>query len=125
MSDVDLSLDPESSATATAAWQAMRRDVITILRPRLLSDGGGARYADPAGPLTIGPLAATFWALTGRELVVAEQLRQRGQYRVVVARDADIRATDQIVVAGTTYNVVWVPPREALRLDMLAGLEEA
>jgi hypothetical protein len=90
-----------------------------------LDDGAGGTYPDPAGPQQIGPVLGLFWALRGEERIASSQLGQHGSYRWAVPHTTDIRITDQVVLLGTLYNVVWVPPVAYHDADLTVGLEEA
>lgn len=105
--------------------ESAMQDSGTIVRPLLLDDGAGGTAPDPAGPTRIGPILGRFEALTGRELVIAAQLGQLGNYRWSVPRATDIRVTDQVELLGSVWAVVWAPPVAALDPSRIVGLEEA
>lgn len=112
-------------ADLTSLDESAMADSGTILRPRLLDDGAGGTYPDPAGPETIGPILGRFKTLSGGELLRAVQLGQAGKYRWFVPNGTTVYATDQVHILGGTYNVVWVPPVAALDTAQTVGLEEA
>jgi orotate phosphoribosyltransferase-like protein len=125
---VDMS-GPRASAAAY-----LLGDPFTILRPRVIDDGAGGTYPNPAGPTRIGPFLGGFRAANGHEAVVADQLVQRGSYRLKTLTELRdpatnalivIAATDQIEVLGGVYKVVWTPPVAGLSLFRIVGLEEA
>jgi hypothetical protein len=102
-----------------------QQDQGTIQRPRLLDDGAGSTYPDPAGPETI----ATPCSITAvRDLPpgpLREQVLEHGRYLLTVPRDTDLRATDQFQALGTLYQVTWAPPPDALSVERIAALTEA
>jgi len=108
-----------------ALQATLMRDSCVIVRPRVLSDGAGSTYPDPAGPLSIGPIVCTFSKMRGREQEIADQVQSRGDYRLALPVATDIRLTDQVAVLSGVYNVVWAPPVAALSLSRVVGLEEA
>ena len=120
-------------ARAIAA-AALLRDSFTIVRPRTIDDGMGGQQPHPSGPMRCGPFLGAFHALSGDELVVAEQLSERGAYRLrcaVSLTDPDtsdpveILHTDYIEVLDATYAVVWTPPPANLSLFTTVGLDNA
>ena len=134
---VDMS-GPRASAAAY-----LLGDSCYLMRPRVLDNGRGGTKPDPAGPLRIGPLPCGFGAASGRETIVADQIAQRGSYRLKLpvelldpdtgeilldpATDAPLvlAETDQFEVFGRAYDVKWLPPVAHLSLFRKLGLEEA
>lgn len=117
-----------------AAETYLMGDTCELLRPRLIDNGRGGTKPDPSGPLRIGPFICGFSAANGTEQNVADQMAQRGSYRLklqIELRDPDsgdpitLAETDQFEVFGRVYNVKWLPPVAALSLSRKVGLEEA
>jgi hypothetical protein len=100
-----------------------KQDRCTIVRPRLLDDGAGSTYPDPAGPERIGPLACLFIARSGSETQTDEQIEERGAYEIRLARTAPaVLGTDQVEVLGRSYQVVWTPPLDARAVERIVGV---
>jgi hypothetical protein len=109
-------------------------DTCYLLRPRVLDNGKGGTKPDPAGPQRIGPFICGFGSASGREQNVADQIAQRGSYRLrlpTLLLDPDSgdvitpAETDQFEVFARIYDVKWLPPVAALSLFRRVGLEEA
>jgi hypothetical protein len=109
-------------------------DSCYLLRPRLIDNGKGGTKMDPAGPLRIGPFICGFGAVSGREQNVADQIAQRGSYRLRLPIELldpntgdviTLAETDQFEVFARIYDVKWLPPIAALSLFRKVGLEEA
>jgi hypothetical protein len=122
------------TSSRLAAETYLMGDTCYLLRPRLIDNGRGGTKPDPAGPERIGPLICGFGAANGREQNVADQIAQRGSYRLKLPTeltDPDtgdpltVQETDQFEVSGRVYNVKWLPPVAALNLSRKVGLEEA
>jgi hypothetical protein len=127
-----MGVDMTSPRAAAEAY--LMGDSCYLLRPRVLDNGKGGTKMDPAGPLRIGPFICGFSAASGRELPIADQLVQRGSYRLrlpITLTDPDTgdlitpAETDQFEIFGRVYDVVWLPPVAALSLFRKVGLEEA
>lgn len=117
-----------------AAETYLMGDSCYLLRPRVLDNGKGGAKPDPAGPERIGPLICGFSAASGREQLIADQIQQRGSYRLrlpVELLDPDsgdvitLAETDQFEVFERVYDVKWLPPVAALSLFRKVGIEEA
>jgi hypothetical protein len=96
-----------------------------IVRPRLLDDGAGGAYPDPAGPEWI----ATSCSITAVGALapgpLRDQVAEHGRYLLSVPLSADLYVTDQFQALGTLYNVTWAPPPDALSVERIAALTEA
>lgn len=115
-------INAATMTTLKAISQSAMHDAGTILRPVLADDGAGGQT--PGTPIQTSA-TGLFWALRGAEFVRASQLGQRGSYRWAVPIDTDIQVTDQVVLFGLLYNVVWVPPVDYHSADLTVGLEES
>jgi hypothetical protein len=113
----------------TSARQTVQQnffgDQVTILRPRLLDDGAGGSYPDPAGPERIGPILGKLTAIWGLETQTQVDIDVRSGYRLSLPIGTDIRLTDQVEIVGRVFNVVWTPPAGAMSLVLRVGLQEA
>lgn len=108
------------SGARQAVVDELMPDTYTIHRATQVADGGGGFVDGPTTTLS-GPCG--FAANDGRT-EQGDQVVQRGTYRLRVPVDADIRPTDQVVVFGRTFRIVWTPPVSALSLFRRIGLEE-
>jgi hypothetical protein len=102
-------------------------DTLTILRPRVIDDGGGSQAPDPAGPQEIGPILGNWQArpVADVEAQTADTTVVSGRYVFRCAVDVDIRATDVVRYQGVVYAVVDCPPVAARSLTRQVGLTEA
>lgn len=127
-----MSVDMTSPRAAAEAY--LMGDSCYLLRPRLIDNGRGSTKPDPAGPLRIGPFICGFKAANGKEQNVADQIAQRGSYRLKLPVElldpttgdpVTVQETDQFELFDRVYKVVWLPPVAALSLARKVGLEEA
>lgn len=96
-------------ADATAATACLRPLTATIVRPELTPDAYGTNTATD---VTIGTVACRLRAASASSVRAAgERAGQSATVEVVVAPDADVRATDALVIDGRRFEVLWVPDR--------------
>lgn len=120
-----MSLTDDELAIFRADVDDARRMEVTILHPRRLDDGAGSTKPDPAGPVRVGPIEATFSTGSGREAQTTDQIAQRGSYRLRLPIQTTIDETDQVEIGSRVYNVVWAPPITPTSLSRVVGIEEA
>jgi hypothetical protein len=125
-----MAIDMIGSRSAAQAY--LMGDECYLLRPTPTDDGAGGVV--PGQPTRIGPLICGFAAASGNEQDVADQVAQRGSYRLrlpIEIADPDtgnsitLAETDQIEIFGRVYAITWLPPVHALSLFRKVGLEEA
>jgi hypothetical protein len=120
----DLLLDADTLAELGAIATSAMPNSGVIVRPRLLDDGAGGTYPDPAGPERIDT-ACSFTAVAALPGPLRDQLQEYGRYLITVPLATAVLATDQVEVLGGTYAVTWAPPPDGFAVERMAVLVEA
>jgi hypothetical protein len=118
-------LPDEVVAVFRADIDSARRLEFFIVRPRRLDNGAGSTRPDPAGPERLGPFVGSFSTAGGHEQEDADQVAQRGSYRLRMPLWVEASETDQVEIAGRAYNVLWAPLATPTSLSRVLGIEEA
>lgn len=113
------SLNPTILARKLLQARIMR-DSYSFNRVAQVPDGGGG-YTDGATTAHSGPCQ---FSKNAGKTEQGDRLQQRGDYSIKVPVDADILPTDQPIILGRTFKVVWTPPVDAFAGYRLIGLQE-
>lgn len=114
-------MNPTVLAREVFKSRAMR-DAYSITRKTRVSDGGGG-FVDGTSTVLTG--VCQFTKNTGvTERSGPDRIVQRGDYTMKIEVDADVLPTDQPVVMGRTFLIVWTPPVDSFAVYRMVGLQE-
>jgi hypothetical protein len=95
-------------------------DVVAITHVTHVA-GGGSWTETTTTTTTVGRLELG----GGAEAQTADQIQERGQYRLHLPTETLIDAKDRVVVGGRTFEVVWTPTTAAWAPSRVVGLRDS
>lgn len=114
-----MSIDLTQAQADTEAY--LMPQTYTITRVAKVSDNGGGFTAGTETTVTgICALSENSGALQQG----GDALKEQGKYTMIVPLNADIVQTDQPVVSGRQFRIVYTPPASAFALSRILGLDE-